>query len=78
MAIEVQRFESAPGEAATLSAAWIVRRTRDGKAEPGRTTVRESTSGAGFDTLAAAHSRALARMSQDIADVIGSLDRAAP
>ncbi len=33
VAIEVQSFESTPGEAATLDAAWIVRRTRDGKAE---------------------------------------------
>ncbi len=78
VAVEVQRFDSAPGDAATLSAAWIVRRTRDGKAEAGRTTVREPASGAGFDALAAAHSRALARMSQDIADVILALDRGAP
>ena len=77
VAIEVQRFESAPGEAATLSAAWIVRRTKDGKAEAGRTSVREPASGTGFDALAAAHSRALARMSQDIADVIRTLDSGA-
>ena len=32
VAIEVQSFESAPGEAATLNAVWLVRRTRDGKA----------------------------------------------
>ena len=31
VAIEVQTFESAPGDAATLNAVWIVRRTRDGK-----------------------------------------------
>ena len=74
----MQRFDSAPGDAATLSAAWIVRRTRDGKAEAGRTTVREPASGAGFDALAAAHSRALARMSQEIADVILALDHGAP
>jgi len=78
VAIEVQKFDSVPGEAATLNAAWIVRRTKDGKAEAGRTTVREPASGAGFDALAAAHSRALARMSRDIADVILALDRGAP
>jgi uncharacterized lipoprotein YmbA len=33
VAIEVQSFESAPGEAATLNAVVIVRRTKDGKAE---------------------------------------------
>ncbi len=73
VAIEVQSFESAPGDAATLNAAWIVRRTKDGKAQTGRTSLREPTGGAGFEALAAAHSRALARMSQDIADVIAKL-----
>ena len=74
-AIEVQSFESAPGEAATLSAVWSVRRARDGKSETGRTTVREPAAGKGYEALAAAHSRALGRMSQDIADAIRALDR---
>jgi hypothetical protein len=60
VAIEVQRFESAPGEAATLNAVWIVRRTKDGKAETGRTSIREPAGEKGFDALAAAHSRARA------------------
>lgn len=76
VAIEVQTFESAPGEAATLNAVWLVRRTRDGKAETGRTSAREPAPDKGFDALAAAHSRALSRMSQDIADAIRALDRA--
>jgi hypothetical protein len=78
VAIEVQSFESALGEAATLSAVWVVRRTRDGKAETGRTNVREPVQDKSFDAIAAAHSRALARMSQDIAGVIRALDRNAP
>ena len=78
VAIEVQSFVSAPGEAATLNAVWVVRRTKDGKAETGRTTVREPTQGNGFDALAAAHSRALERLSADIADVIRALARDAP
>ena len=40
-AIEVQRFESALGAAATLDAVWTVRRAKDGKSQTGRTTVRE-------------------------------------
>ena len=55
---------------------WIVRRARDGKSETGRTTVREPATDKGYDALAAAHSRALGRMSQDIADAIRALDRA--
>jgi uncharacterized lipoprotein YmbA len=78
VAIEVQSFESAPGEAATLNAVWIVRRAKDGRTETGRTTVREPTGEKGYDALAASHSRALGRMSQDIADAIRVLDRAKP
>jgi uncharacterized lipoprotein YmbA len=77
VAIEIQRFESAPGDAATINAVWIVRRSKDGKTETGRTTVREPTQAAGYEALAAAHSRALARMSQDIADSIRTLARGA-
>src|SRR5215467_2227691 len=74
-AIEVQRFESALGEAATLDAVWTVRRAKDGKAETGRTTVRETMQGNGYDVLAAAHSRAVARLSGEIADAVRTLDR---
>ena len=76
VAIEVQSFDSTPGDAATMNAVWVVRRTKDGKSQTGRTAVREPTGTAGFDALAAAHSRALARMSQEIADVIRGLERA--
>jgi len=73
-AIEVQRFESAPGEAITLDAVWTVSRIKDGKSQTGRTTVREVTQGNGYDALAAAHSRALARLSQSIADAVRALE----
>jgi uncharacterized lipoprotein YmbA len=74
-AIEVQRFESAPGEAAMLDAVWTVSRTKDGKSQTGRTTVREVASDKGYDALAAAHSRALASLSREIADAVRALDR---
>ena len=74
-AIEVQSFESAPGEAAKLDAVWTVRRMKDGKTETGRTTAREVVQEKGYDVLAAAHSRAVARLSQDIADAVRALDR---
>jgi uncharacterized protein len=75
VAIEVQGFDSALGEAATLNAIWSVRRIKDGKTQTGRTIDREPTAQKGYDALVAAHSRALARMSQEIADVIRALDR---
>ncbi len=76
--IEVRNFESAPGKSAALDAVWTVRRTKDGKTETGRTSVREKVDDSGYDALAAAHSRGVARLSQDIADAVRMLDRAAP
>ena len=73
--IDVHRFDSVPGEAATLDAVWVVRRTKDAKAERGRTNVREAVQEKGYDALAAAHSRAVARLSQAIADAVRALDR---
>ena len=72
-AIEVQSFASAPGEAAMLDAVWTVRRMKDGKTATGRTTVREPVQEKGFDALAAAHSRAVGRLSQDIAGAVRGL-----
>ena len=68
--IDVQRFESTPNQAALLEAVWTVRKTAGGATRSGRTVAREAVQGEGFDALAAAHSRALARMSGDIAAAI--------
>jgi len=68
--IDVQRFDSVPGQAAMLEAVWTVRRTAGGETRSGRTVAREAVQGDGFDALAAAHSRALAKMSGDIATAI--------
>ena len=76
VAIEVQRFESVPGDAAMLDAAWVVRRVKDGRIETGRTTVREPARPNGYDALVAAHSRAVGRLSADIASALRALDGA--
>jgi uncharacterized lipoprotein YmbA len=68
--IDVQSFESILGEAVVIDALWTVHTTAGGKTQSGRTTVREPVQGTGFDALAAAHSRALANVSADIAAVI--------
>ena len=73
--IEVQRFDSAPGEAATLDAVWTVRRMKDGGTQTGRTTVREGVQENTYEALAAAHSRAVTRLSQDIANAVLALNR---
>jgi len=78
VAIEVTRFESVPGQWATLDAAWTVRRTADGVVQTYRTSVREAVQDQSYEALAAAHSRAAARLSQDIGGAIrGMIERAA-
>jgi len=68
--IDVQRFESIQGDAAFVEAVWTVRKTAGGETRSGRTVAREPVQGQGFDALAAAHSRAIAKMSADIAAAI--------
>jgi uncharacterized lipoprotein YmbA len=73
VAVDLQRFESTPGVAAVMEAAWIVRR-KDGAVRTGRTSVQETVQDRSFEALAAAHSRAAGRLSADIADAIRALD----
>jgi hypothetical protein len=73
--IAIESFESAPGEMARLDAVWTVVRSKDSATQTGRTTAREQTTEKSYEALAAAHSRAVARLSRDIADAVGALDR---
>lgn len=68
--IDVQRFESVQGQAATVEAVWTVRKTAGGAIRSGRTVARQPVQGQGFEALAAAHSQALAKISGDIAAAI--------
>jgi uncharacterized protein len=74
--IDVLRFESAPGEAASLDAVWTVRSTKDGTTRSGRTTASEPVPDREYAALAAAHSRALGRLSADLAGAIQALAQA--
>jgi uncharacterized lipoprotein YmbA len=70
VSVDVQRFESIRGQEALIEAVWVVRSTTGGRARSGRTIAREPVQGDGFDALAAAHSRAIAKLSNDIAAAI--------
>jgi uncharacterized protein len=76
--IDVQRFESIRGQAALLEAVWTVRATTGAQTRSGRTVAREAVQGDGFEALAAAHSRALARLSGDVAGAIRAEAEAKP
>jgi uncharacterized protein len=68
--IDVQRFDSIPGEGAVVEAVWAVTTVVSGRTLSGKTVARESLQGDGFDALAAAHSRALTQLTRDIASAI--------
>ena len=67
--IDVQRFDSIRGQGTVLDAVWVVRKA-NGDTQSGRTMTHESAQADTFDALAAAHSRAIAKMSADIAGAI--------
>ena len=69
--IDVQRFDMAPGESATVQASWSMR-LPGGEAVIGRSVVSEPA-GASYDELVAAHSRALGAVAKDIAGAIAKL-----
>jgi uncharacterized lipoprotein YmbA len=72
--LDVQRFDSVQNQSVLVDAVWAVRKTAGGDTRSGRTVAREAVRGEGFDALAAAHSRALATVSADIAAAIRAAD----
>jgi uncharacterized lipoprotein YmbA len=76
--IDVLRFESAPGEGATLDAVWTVRCTKDARSRAGRITLSEPVPERSYAALAAAHSRALERLSGEVAGAIRVLESGGP
>jgi len=68
--IDIQRFESIPGKSAQIEAVWVVRKSSGGKSVSGHTVAFEPVEDSSLDALAAAHSRALAKISSDIAGAI--------
>ena len=71
--LEVQRIDAMAGAWAAFDAVWIVRRTADGQSRSGRTTVHEPLTGLGYGPIAAAYSKAVARLSQEVAEAVRSM-----
>ena len=69
--VDIQRFDSTLGESVSIDALWTVKRVSDGVLRTGRSMARESSGGA-YGAVAAAHSRALATISHEIAEAIRS------
>lgn len=68
--IDVQELRSEPGKSAELDARWTVQ--RGDSLRSGRARFSEPSPGPGADALAAAHSKALARLAEQIAEAVRS------
>jgi uncharacterized lipoprotein YmbA len=68
--VDIQKFESAPGKSVQIEAVWVIRKSEGGISHSGRTSAVEPVKTEGFDELAAAYSRALAKVSGDVAAAI--------
>lgn len=70
--INVQRFDSIKAQDAVMESVWTVQNTAHGKTRSGSTVTHENIQGDSFDAIAAAHSRAITHLSNDIAGAIRS------
>ncbi len=68
--VDVMRFDSMPGDAVTVDAQWTVWPPKKTLPVVGRSLEHEPVRGPGYDAVVAAHDRALAAVSRDIASAI--------
>jgi uncharacterized lipoprotein YmbA len=72
IALDIEQFDAVPGQGVTVLAAWSLR--HEGTTlRAGRSALREAVQADGYEALAAAYARALAKMSAEIAAVVHSL-----
>ncbi|MEN6321407.1 MAG: PqiC family protein [Syntrophaceae bacterium] len=72
--INILRFDSELGKAATLDAILTVNSAKEGQPHRSRKTLTEPTQGDDYAALVAAHSRALGQMSAEIAGMIREIE----
>ncbi|HEY2022984.1 PqiC family protein [Paraburkholderia sp.] len=68
--IDVMRFDAVQGRDVVVDVLWAVRPPGKSRVVTGRSVAREAVSGPGFDPIVAAHDRALASVSRDIAAAV--------
>jgi uncharacterized protein len=74
VAVDVQKFISEPGKVAQLDALWVISKTGGGTIS-GHTSAVERLTDNNYDAIAAAHSRALEKLSTDIAAAIRATEK---
>lgn len=70
VAVDILNFESRPGTEVAIEARWTIRSREGGAPLTGRSFARETVHGEGHELLVAAHGRALARISREMAKAI--------
>lgn len=75
VALDVEQFDAAPGAGVTVRAAWTLRDAAGGAGRTEETLVSEPVAGAGYDALAAGFSRAVAKMSAQIAEALDAFQK---
>ena len=78
--VDIQRFESIPGQMAVIDALWTIQRpSKEGVvSKTGRSSVQQPMAEKGYDALVAAHSRGLAEISREISEAIRSFSPPSP
>lgn len=71
--VDIVSFESAPGDSVTLGALWAVRRKADGDVRAGRSVIQLPAVEPDYAAVVAAHGRALARLSEELGEVIRAM-----
>ena len=76
VSLDVHGFESVPGDAVTLDVSWAVRHAASGTRKGGMSVIREGAGGNDAAALVAAHDRALATISREIAAAVAEIRNA--
>jgi len=71
--VDFQRFDGAPGGEAAIDALWTIAAANGDVVRTGRASVREPVAGTSYADLAATYSRALAKLSGEIAGTLKDL-----
>jgi uncharacterized lipoprotein YmbA len=72
VSLDVQKLEAVRGESVTLQTVWSVRPAK-GEVRTGRSSAEERVASNDYAAIAAAYSRALARVARDIGAAIAGL-----
>jgi uncharacterized lipoprotein YmbA len=71
--VNVEQFDAIPGKSVMVQALWSVKTKAGSVVKTAHTAVQEPVNAEGYDPIVAAYSRALERISTDIANAVSAL-----